>query len=154
MIVDVRPIRMGSYNEGMVTLSKPLGQLLANRVGFFRRDLSGLEGLPNLIGNHIPLVPPPGDMLILTLRQQELLICGHGIALVGGDKLPLGRFFWVLDIICPVTQALSNALALVNVQCNQSCGSQIISLPSYRKREPDQQVKLPLFLFISFLPVE
>ena len=130
VIVDMRPIRMGSYNEGMVALSKPLGQLLANGVCFFRRHFSGLEGLPDLVGDHVPLVPPSGDVLILAFCQQELLIRRHGVALISGDKLPFFGLFRVLGVISSVPEALGNALALVDVQGDQSRGGHTIHLDS------------------------
>ena len=154
VIVDVRPVCMGGHNESVFALGKSFGQLLANGICFFWCYFSRLEGLPNLIGDHVMLLPPPGDMLILTFCQQKLLICRHGVALIGSDKFSIVRFLRVLHIICPGPETLGNTLALIDVQCNQSCGSYIIPLLSYRKREPDQAVKLPLILFISFLPVE
>ena len=59
MIVNMSFIHMGADDEGMIPLREALGKLIADSVRLFRRDLARLEGLPDLIRNHVAgLIPP------------------------------------------------------------------------------------------------
>ena len=60
MVVDMRPVGVGGNDKGVFTLQKSLGKLVADAVGFLRRNFSRLEGLPHLISNHIAFLPAPG----------------------------------------------------------------------------------------------
>ena len=53
MIVDMGFVRMRGHDEGMFTFQKAFRKFIADAIGRLRRDLSGPEGLANLIGNHI-----------------------------------------------------------------------------------------------------
>lgn len=48
VIVNVRPVCMGSHNKSIFTLGESFGQLMTNGICFSR-----FEGLANLIGNHV-----------------------------------------------------------------------------------------------------
>ena len=50
MVVNVSPVGMSGYDEGMPAFGKCQGQLIADTVCFLGGDLSGFEGLPDLIG--------------------------------------------------------------------------------------------------------
>ena len=126
---------MGSHNESVFALGESFGQLLSNGICFFRRYFSWPKGLPDLVGYHVTFLPPPGDMLILTFCQQKLLICRHGVALMGSNKFSIVRFLRVLHIICPGPETLGNTLSLIDVQCDQSRGGYIISLLSCKRKK-------------------
>ena len=53
------------HNESVVPFGKAFCQFIANFVCFIRRDLTWLEGLSNLISNHIPFLVLSCDVLIL-----------------------------------------------------------------------------------------
>ena len=136
VVVDVRAICVGRHQKGVLALGEPHPQFIADPVGFLRRDFSRLEGLANLVGDHIVLLPPARDMGILALRQQEFFIGGHGVTLIPRDQLTLFSFCRVLCIIRPVTQTLRDGFPFVDMQCNQSCRRH--SSPSFpQKRRAD-----------------
>ena len=58
VIMDVGFVNMGTDNKSVIALGETAGQLIAQAVGFFRRDLAGDEGLPYLVGDHI-ISPAP-----------------------------------------------------------------------------------------------
>ena len=64
MIVNVRPVGVGGNDKSVFALQKTLGKLVADAVGFLRRDLPRLEGLPHLIGDHIAFLAAPGGLLV------------------------------------------------------------------------------------------
>ena len=53
VIVDVSFVRVGCHHKGVLALCPAHGGLIAQPIGFCRGDLTGLEGLPNLIGNDV-----------------------------------------------------------------------------------------------------
>ena len=62
--MNVSPISMRGYNEGVPPFGKCHGQLISDTVCFLGSDLSGFEGLPDLIGNHIT----PSSILVASTR--------------------------------------------------------------------------------------
>ena len=133
MIVDVCPVGVGSNDKSVFTLQKSLGKLVADAVGFLRRNFSRLEGLPHLISNHIAFLPAPGHQFILPLGQHKFLVCGQMAALVAADQRSPIRFVRILRIVRAAFQAGRNRLALVLVQRDQTCCSQSDHLPAKRK---------------------
>ena len=83
VVMDVGSVCMSGYCKGMIPFGKAHGQFIAKPVCFLRRDLSGLEGLPDLIGNDISFVFLPGDLLILPLGKQEFHRCCLRITGIG-----------------------------------------------------------------------
>ena len=69
MIVDVRPVGVGGNDKSVFALQKPLCKLVADAVGFLRRNFPRLEGLPHLIGDDITFLAAPGGLLIQPFRQ-------------------------------------------------------------------------------------
>lgn len=67
VIMYMMPVNVSTDNKSIVALQKPLGKLIAYFVCFFRSDFSGLERLPNLIGNNIVLLLTPGNIFIAFL---------------------------------------------------------------------------------------
>ena len=114
-------IRVRCHDKGILSFGKPKGQLMPQSVCFLRRDLSRFEGLADLIGDHFMLLPPTGDLLILTLGQHKLFVHGHRVTLIAGDQFALFGLFRILCIIRSVTQTLSNGFPLVYMQGNESC---------------------------------
>ena len=121
MVVDMRPVGVGGNDKGVFTLQKSLGKLVADAVGFLRRNFSRLEGLPHLISNHIAFLPAPGHQFILPLGQHKFLVCGQMAALVAADQRSPIRFVRILRIVRAAFQTGRNRLAFVFVQRNQPC---------------------------------
>lgn len=115
----MRPVRMGSNDENMLSLRKALPRIISHTVRLLRRYLSGAERLANLVSNHIILLMPPGYMLVLPFTQQKFLIYRHGITLISSYPFSLLGLFRIGCIIRSLLQALCQSLALVNVQCHQ-----------------------------------
>ena len=67
---------MGGDEKSMFALQKSGRQLIADLVRFLWRDLSRLEGLAQLIGNHFVANPPAGNGHILIPCKQKLLVYG------------------------------------------------------------------------------
>ena len=53
VVMDMVFIHMGANNKSMVSLRQLQCQFPPDLVRFFRRDLAGLERLPEMVGNHI-----------------------------------------------------------------------------------------------------
>lgn len=115
MIVNVFPVRVSGNDKRILTLGKPHGKLITDLVGFLGSDLSGLEGLPNLIGNHIAFLPATGGKFVLAFGEHKFFIHGQGTAFVTADQFALLCLVRVLGVICSAFQAGRNRLALVLV---------------------------------------
>ncbi len=140
MVVDVGLVHMGTDKKRMTPFEEPGGKLIADFVGLLRRDLSGLEGLAHLVGNHVALLLPPGDALVLAPGKGKLRRCRVGVAGVGGDKLAaicLVRVFAVAD---PAGKTLSGGPALAYVHGDNARGGRGITALLFERREPGQQV--------------
>ena len=106
----------------MSSFQKPLGKLIAHAVRILRRDLSGLEGLAHLIGDHVVPLFPPGDGLVLPLGVKKLRVGGFWVAFIGGDQLAALCLVWILGVVDAVCQTVGNRLALINVHGDDACG--------------------------------
>ena len=67
----------------MLAFEKPLGEFVADVVGFLGGDFAGLERLADLIGDDIMLLLAPSEHLVLAFRQREFRGSGFVIAGVG-----------------------------------------------------------------------
>ena len=121
MIMHMGSIRVRCHDKSILSLGKPKGQLMPQSVCFLRCDFSRFERLADLIGDHLMLLPPTGDLLILTLGQHKLLVHGHRVTLIAGDQFTLFGLFRILCIIRSVAQTLGNGFSLVHMQGNESC---------------------------------
>ena len=121
MIVNVRPVGVGSNNKSVLALQKTLGKLVADAVGFLRRNFSRLERLPHLIGDHIAFLASSGGLLVQPFCQQKFLVYRQRAALIAADQLALLGLVRVLDIACVVVQSRPDGLALVFSHRNQPC---------------------------------
>ena len=68
MIVDVALVDMCTDHKGVVALRQLHGKLAPDFVCQLRCDLAGLEGLPQMIGDHVVAAPPARELKILPLR--------------------------------------------------------------------------------------
>ena len=130
VIVNVFSVDMGRNNKSILALCKPHGKLITDLVGFLGSDLSGLERLTNLVGNHIIFLPAPGHQFILAFGEHEFFIDRQGTAFVTADQFALLCLVRVLDVIRAAFQASRNGLSLILVQCNQSGCCQFYHLPA------------------------
>ena len=110
-------VRVGRDNESVAALRPAHSQIIAYPVCFFRGDLSGIEGLADLITQHILalLLLPARHGLVAGLCQKKL--GGHRgrIALIGRYVFPVLRLFRIFPVVQTVTDGLGYALALVGV---------------------------------------
>ena len=121
MVVDVLPVRVRRNDKSVLAFREPHGKLITDLVGFLGSDLSGLEGLPYLISDHIAFLPASVYEIILPLGKHKFFICCQGAASIAADKLSLLGLVRVFNIVCAIFQAGRNGHALVFVQRNQPC---------------------------------
>ena len=79
-----------------------------------------LEGLADLIGDHIIFLLPSGDAVVLPLGKQKLRIDCARVTFVCGDQFFVIRFIGVLRVIGSVGQAFSDSLTAVLVHGNDA----------------------------------
>lgn len=108
---------VGRDDEGMTALRPAHCQLIAYPVCFFRGDLSGIEGLTDLITQHILalLLLPARHGLVAGLCQKEL--GGHRgrIALIGRYVFSAFCLFRIFPIVQAIPDGLGYAFSLVGV---------------------------------------
>ena len=125
-------VRVGRDDEGMTALRPAHSQLIADPVRFFRGDLSGIEGLADLIAQNILalLLLPACHGLVAGLCQKEL--GGHRgrVALIGRYVFPVLRLFGIFPIVQTITNNLGYAFSFVGVALQQGSCCQRKSLPS------------------------
>ena len=115
------PVRVGGNDKRIFALGEAHCQFVAHLVGFLGGDLTGLERLPNLIGDHIIFLSAACRKFVLPLGQHKFLVCGQWAALIAANQLSLVRFVRILRIVRAAFQAGRNGFPLVFVQCNQTC---------------------------------
>ena len=82
MIVNMGFVDVCADNVGMIAFCEPPCQLSAQTVCFLRRNLTGTEGLAEVVGNHIiRTTHPPGVSDVLLLGKQELPVSNTAVAL-------------------------------------------------------------------------
>ena len=110
-------VRVGRDDESVAALRPAHSQLIAYPVCFFRGDLSGIEGLADLIAQHILalLLLPARHSLVAGLRPKKL--GGHRgrVALIRGYVFPAPGLFGIFSIVQTVTDRLGYAFPLVSV---------------------------------------
>ena len=108
---------MGRDDEGMAALRPAHSQLIADPVRFFRGDLSGIEGLADLIAQHILalLLFPARHGLVAGLCQKEL--GGHRgrATLIGGYVFSALCLFGIFPIVQTIPDSLGYAFSLVGM---------------------------------------
>ena len=133
MVMDVVTVRVRCHHKGVFAFGETHCQFVAHLVSLLCGDLSGFEGLSNLIGNHVIFLSAPSHQFILAFGEHKFFICGQGAALIAADQLSFVRFVRILRIVRAAFQAGRNRLAFVFVQRNQTCCSQFYHLPAKRK---------------------
>ena len=121
MIVNVRPVGVGSNDKSVLALQKTLGKLVADAVGFLRRNFSRLERLPHLIGDHIAFLASSGGLLVQPFCQQKFLVYRQRAALIAADQLALLGLVRVLDIVGVVVQASPDGFSFILPHGDQPC---------------------------------
>ena len=117
---------MGGDKKGVLALGPAHRRFIAHLVCLLRGDLSRLEGLADLIAQHIglPALLPARGGLVLRLGEQELGIGGHVVALIGGNQFTALRLVRVLPIVKPLFQGLGDGfpfadLVLFEIGCGR-----------------------------------
>ena len=114
---------MGTDNKGMVSLCQFQCKLPADPVRFFRYDLSRLEGLPEMVGNHVIRAPVPARQVrILSFRQKELRIGCPAVAPIAENEFSKICFLWIFHIVNDVRNRRGNIPALPHMQRHQPRG--------------------------------
>ena len=132
MIMDMCPVRVCRNDESELPFGESKCQLPPQSVRFLRCDFTGLKGLTDLIGNHIPSLVTPCNLLILPFGQHELFIYGKGITLVAGNQLAFLGLVRILGIIRPVAETSRNGLSLIGMKGNESGGCHLCNSFPYR----------------------
>ena len=122
--MDVLAVCVGGNEKGILALGPAHRRFIAHLVCLLRGDLSRLEGLADLIAQHIglpTLLPACGD-LVLGLGKQELGIGSHVVALIGGDQFAALGLVRVLPIVQAVFEGLGDGFSLADMMGNQARG--------------------------------
>lgn len=88
-------VNVGADDESMCALGQRHGKVIADLVCHLRRDFPRLERLPQVIGDHIIVLPlPAGNDGMLPLGKQKFLV-GYGrIALISRNQIAAVGFLW------------------------------------------------------------
>ena len=121
MIMNVFPVRVGCNDKRILAFGETHCQLITHLVGFLGSDLSGLERLPNLIGDHIAFLPATGGKFVLAFGEHKFFIHSQGTAFVTADQFALLSLVGILYIVCTAFQTGRNRLTFVFVQRDQPC---------------------------------
>ena len=131
MRVDVLFINVSADDKCMFAFCQRHGEFIANLVRQFRCNLPWLERLPQVVGDHIIVLPfPAGNGGILPLGKEKLLVSDRRIALIGCDQIAAIGFLWILHIVCYPAQGFGHGPALATMQRHQSCCRYLQNLPS------------------------
>ena len=138
MIVDVLTIRVGGDEKSVVAFRPAHGRFIAYPVCLLRGDLSRLEGLADLIAQHIglPALLPTRGSLVLGLGKQELGVGSHVVALIGGDQFAALGLVRVLPVVQAAFEGLGDGFSLADMVGNQARGdrSSTSFLPKENRR--------------------
>ena len=100
MRVDVVLVHMGTDDKSVLALGQRHGEVIADLVRQLRGNLSRLERLPQVVGNHIIVLPlPASNNGILPLGKKKLLVSDGRIALIGRDQIAAVGFLWIFHIV-------------------------------------------------------
>ena len=131
VIMDMGFVDMGADHKGVISLGEPLCKLHAQPVGFFRGNLAGDKGLPDMVGKYIVRAAyPASGGNVLPFRQQKLGVGYPAVTRKAGDEPAVVCLLWVGYIVYNVTDRLTFGAAFVNVQRHDACGCHDRILPS------------------------
>lgn len=129
MVVNVSLVDVGADDESVLALGESPGQLHAQAVGFFRRDLARHKGLPQVVRNHVILAAHPASAGgVGLLVQQELGVGYAAVALVAGDEPAVVSLVWIFYIVDDVADGLADRAALAGVQRHNAGGGHVGAL--------------------------
>ena len=140
MIVDVLAVCMGGDEKSVIALRPAHGRLIAHPVCLLRGDLPRLEGLADLIAEHIcvPFLLPACDGLVLGLGQQELSVAGLLVALVRGNQFSALGLVRILPVVKAVFEGLGDGFPLADVVNDQACSGRGSTSFLFRKPAASQ----------------
>lgn len=143
VVVDMVPVGVSANDKGMSALQKTLGKFIADAVSLLRCDLTRSEGLPHLIGDHIAVLPAPGQQKILPLGKCKISARRLRVTGIGADQFAIFRLVRIFAIVQSLGQALLDGFALVQVQGNNAGGCYGALPPlQWHKKSPES---LPLW---------
>ena len=144
MVVDVSFVNVGADDESVFAFGKTPGQLHAQAVGFFRRNLARNEGLPQVVSDHIIFAAHPAGAGSVGLLIKKELGVGHAaVALVAGDEPAVVSLVWIFYIVDDVADGLADRAALASVQRHNAGGGHVGVLLSPRVRVEKKQETVP-----------
>ena len=86
-------VNMGADDKSVFPLCQRHSEVIADLVRQLRRDLSRFEGLPQMVSDHIIVLPfPAGNGGILPLGKKKLLVRNGRIGLSTSHRLRLEKF--------------------------------------------------------------
>ena len=116
MIMDMLFVDVGADDIGVFALGKPLGKLTAQAVCFFRGDLAGDKGLPQMVGNYIIFTAHPAGLLdVLILGKKKLGIRDPAVTLPACNQSAVIRLLRIFGVVDNVTDCLSYGAAFAGV---------------------------------------
>ena len=123
VVMDMGFVDMGADHKGVISLGEPLCKLHAQPVGFFRGNLAGDKGLPDMVGKYIVRAPyPASGGNVLPFRQQKLGVGYPAVTRKAGDEPAVVCLLWVGYIVDNVTDRLAFGAAFAGVQRHDACG--------------------------------
>ena len=121
--MDMGLVNVGTDDEGVFFLRKPLGKLHAQPIGFLRGDLPRAEGLADMVGDHIVCATDPsGGGDILALGQHELGVGHTAVALITGDEPAVVCLLRIGHIVNNFADGTALGPALADMQRHDACG--------------------------------
>ena len=123
VIMDMGLINVGADDEGVFALGEPLGKFHAQTVGFFRGDLPRVEGLADMVGDHVVgASDPSGGSNILALGQHELGVGHTAVTLIAGDEPAVVGLLQVGHIVDNFADGTALSSTLADMQRHNACG--------------------------------
>ena len=115
--MNVRLVYVSADHKGMIAFSKTPCKFYAQPVCFFWGNLTRVEGLAHMIGNHIiRATHSSGSGNVLPLCQKELRICSPAVTRIAGNELAVICFLWVCYIVDDVTDRPTFCATLANMK--------------------------------------
>ena len=117
MLNDYLQYGMVFKQSSVVSLGQRHSKIIANLVCHFRRDLSRLEGLPQVVCDHIIVFSfPASNDRVPALCKKKLLVSDRGIALVSCDQIAAVGFLWIFHIVCHSAKSFCYCSAFAAMQ--------------------------------------
>jgi hypothetical protein len=113
MVMDMGFVYMGGDKKLVFSLREFHGQLIAQFVGFLRRNFTRLEGLDDTVGDDVPLLrlAPPGGGFVEQLAHFKFFSGGFRAAHIGRHQFPVFGLFFFLVVIQTVMERLPAGFA-------------------------------------------